>query len=91
MSQTPKNVTDPNRMHAIETSPCVALCSVDGLTNHCIGCQRQMKEIAGWWSMSIEEREVILADLPHRVERNKKLREEKLARIRARQEAQKAN
>lgn len=87
MSQTPKNVTDPNRQHAIETSPCLALCSVDGLTGHCIGCQRKMKEIAGWWSMTIEEREAILADLPHRAERNKKIREEKLAAIKARQAA----
>jgi predicted Fe-S protein YdhL (DUF1289 family) len=36
-------------------------------TQHCEGCGRRLKEIAGWARMSEAERAAIMADLPRRL------------------------
>jgi predicted Fe-S protein YdhL (DUF1289 family) len=51
-------------------SPCISLCAVSGQTGFCIGCGRQLKEIAGWSSFSEDERAAIRAELPKRLKIN---------------------
>jgi hypothetical protein len=57
-------------------TPCVKVCVVDGETGLCMGCYRQLSEVAAWARLSGEERERILAELPGRRSR---IRPEKLA------------
>ncbi len=52
---------------AIET-PCIKICVVDPETGYCIGCGRTRGEIGGWLGMSPDERRVVMAELPERVE-----------------------
>jgi predicted Fe-S protein YdhL (DUF1289 family) len=49
---------------------------VDGETGLCMGCYRQLSEVAGWARLTDGERDAILADLPSRRSR---IRPEKLA------------
>jgi predicted Fe-S protein YdhL (DUF1289 family) len=49
---------------------------VDGESGLCLGCHRQLKEIAAWSRFSDEERTAIMAELPARRSR---IRPEKLA------------
>ena len=60
---------------AIKT-PCVKVCVVDGESGLCMGCYRQLSEVAGWSRLSDAEREAIMAELPSRRGR---IRPEKLA------------
>ncbi|MFI4950992.1 MAG: DUF1289 domain-containing protein [Caulobacterales bacterium] len=60
---------------AIKT-PCVQVCVVDGESGLCMGCYRQLSEVAGWARLSDEERERIMGELPARRSR---IRPEKLA------------
>jgi len=60
---------------AIKT-PCVKVCVVDGESGLCMGCYRQLSEVAGWARLSDAEREAIMAELPSRRGR---IRPEKLA------------
>jgi predicted Fe-S protein YdhL (DUF1289 family) len=58
---------------------------VDGRANICRGCGRTLKEIAGWGAMSDGERDVVLRELPARIEGlgdKASDREEALAKIR---------
>ncbi len=48
-------------------SPCVRVCRILPETQHCEGCGRWLKEIAGWARMSEAERAAIMADLPRRL------------------------
>ena len=48
-------------------SPCVRICRILPETQHCEGCGRRLKEIAGWVRMSEAERAAIMADLPRRL------------------------
>ena len=57
-------------------TPCVKVCVVDGETGLCMGCYRQLSEVAGWARLSDDERARIMADLPSRRAR---IRPEKLA------------
>jgi len=57
-------------------TPCVKVCVVDGESGLCMGCFRELQEVAGWARMSEAEREAVLADLPLRKAR---VRPEKLA------------
>ncbi|HZZ37394.1 MAG TPA: DUF1289 domain-containing protein [Caulobacteraceae bacterium] len=57
-------------------TPCVQVCVVDGETGLCLGCYRQLSEVAGWARFTDEERATIMAELPARRGR---IRPEKLA------------
>ena len=48
-------------------TPCKKVCMVDGMTGHCFGCGRKLKEIAGWAQMTPAERDAIMAELPGRM------------------------
>ncbi len=47
-------------------SPCTKICTLDARRERCIGCGRTLDEIARWASMTDEERERIMAELPAR-------------------------
>jgi len=49
------------------STPCRAICQVNGHAGICTGCGRQLKEIAGWSRMSEAERLAIMAALPQRL------------------------
>ena len=61
----------PDRPPAPIKTPCVKVCVVDAETGLCMGCYRQLSEVAGWARLSDEERAVIMADLPGRKSRIK--------------------
>ncbi|HEV7384379.1 MAG TPA: DUF1289 domain-containing protein [Phenylobacterium sp.] len=60
---------------AIKT-PCVKVCVVDGESGLCMGCYRQLSEVAGWTKLTDADRARIMAELPSRRAR---IRPEKLA------------
>ena len=72
MSDPPTPPSGPPK--SIKT-PCIKVCVVDGETGLCMGCCRQLSEIAGWSRLSDAERDAIMADLPTRRSR---IRPEKL-------------
>ena len=47
-------------------SPCVGVCRIDPETGYCGGCRRTIQEIAGWLSMSDDEKRRVLGELPAR-------------------------
>jgi uncharacterized protein len=47
-------------------SPCIQVCKMDDVTKLCIGCGRTLAEIAGWGSMTNEERAEVRLQLPAR-------------------------
>lgn len=57
-------------------TPCVKVCVVDGESGLCMGCYRQLSEVAQWARFSDAERAAIMAELPARRSR---IRPEKLA------------
>jgi predicted Fe-S protein YdhL (DUF1289 family) len=57
-------------------TPCVKVCVVDGESGLCLGCYRDLSEVAGWARLSDDERAHIMAELPSRRSR---IRPEKLA------------
>jgi predicted Fe-S protein YdhL (DUF1289 family) len=57
-------------------TPCIKVCVVDGESGLCMGCYRQLSEVAGWARLSDDERAAIMAELPARRSR---IRPEKLA------------
>jgi predicted Fe-S protein YdhL (DUF1289 family) len=65
----------PGPPPAIKT-PCIKVCVVDGESGLCLGCYRQLSEVAGWSRLSDDERAAIMAELPSRRSR---IRPEKLA------------
>ena len=65
----------PPRPPAPIKTPCIKVCVVDGESGLCLGCYRQLREVAGWARLSAEERERIMAELPSRRSR---IRPEKL-------------
>ena len=72
MSDPPTPPSGPPK--SIET-PCIKVCVVDGETGLCMGCYRQLSEVAGWSRLTDAERDAIMADLPTRRSR---IRPEKL-------------
>jgi uncharacterized protein len=50
-------------------SPCIDVCDVDSTGQYCIGCGRSMAEIAAWLAMTAAQRQVIMAELPARLQR----------------------
>ncbi|NKI35954.1 DUF1289 domain-containing protein [Wenzhouxiangella sp. XN79A] len=60
-------MSDPaQRLEPIE-SPCISVCRLDE-QGRCMGCFRTSSEIAGWLSMTVEERRAVIAELPERAE-----------------------
>lgn len=55
-------------MHVPIKTPCVKVCVVDGQSGHCLGCGRNLGEIARWARFSEGEREQVMALLPERIE-----------------------
>nr|QQZ52040.1 DUF1289 domain-containing protein [Phenylobacterium glaciei] len=55
------------------------VCVIDGETGLCMGCYRQLTEVAAWQKLSDEDRVRIMTELPTRRER---IRPEKLAMFR---------
>ena len=49
-------------------SPCVKICVIDTLTGWCVGCGRTGAEIGAWVTMSDDEKRLLLAALPARLE-----------------------
>jgi predicted Fe-S protein YdhL (DUF1289 family) len=47
-------------------SPCVGICLLDPATGYCLGCLRNMAEIAGWYEAGTAEKRAILAQLDQR-------------------------
>ena len=45
---------------------CIDVCEMDGASGLCLGCGRNLDEIARWAGMSAEERRAIMAVLPAR-------------------------
>lgn len=60
-------------------TPCIKVCVVDGESGLCMGCYRQLNEVAGWARLTDAEREAIMAELP---QRRSRIRPEKLAMFR---------
>jgi hypothetical protein len=48
-------------------SPCTKVCTMDPVSDLCIGCGRSLAEIARWGTMTDEERQRIMATLPGRL------------------------
>jgi predicted Fe-S protein YdhL (DUF1289 family) len=48
-------------------SPCNKVCVVDPSSALCIGCGRNLMEIAGWLRFTPEERLRVMAQLPQRL------------------------
>ena len=61
-------------------TPCIKLCIVDGESGLCLGCFRNLKEVAGWGRMSDDERAGVMAGL---ADRRSRIRPEKLAMFRS--------
>lgn len=57
-------------------TPCIKVCVVDGESGLCMGCYRQLSEVAGWSRLTDDERAHIMAELP---DRRARIRPEKLA------------
>jgi uncharacterized protein len=53
-------------MAGIET-PCIRVCVVHPAARLCIGCGRSLDEIAGWITLTDDERSRIMAHLPSRL------------------------
>lgn len=51
-------------------TPCINVCSIDPTNGFCVGCGRTLTEIAGWMSLSEEQRNTLMASLPDRLRRN---------------------
>jgi predicted Fe-S protein YdhL (DUF1289 family) len=47
-------------------TPCVKVCVIDGESSLCLGCYRNLAEVAGWARLGDAERERIMAELPGR-------------------------
>lgn len=64
-------------------SPCILVCSIDDKTGFCFGCGRTSAEIGAWISMTREERQRVMAELPARLEtvERKPRRETRRARM----------
>ncbi len=69
-------LTPPSGLPKAVATPCVKVCVVDGESGLCMGCYRQLSEVAGWARLTDDERAHIMAELPNRRSR---IRPEKLA------------
>lgn len=42
-------------------TPCIQVCVIDGESGLCLGCYRQLNEVAGWARLTDAERAAIMA------------------------------
>jgi predicted Fe-S protein YdhL (DUF1289 family) len=56
----------PPRPPAPIKTPCIKVCVIDGESGLCMGCYRELKEVAAWARFSDEERARIMTELPSR-------------------------
>lgn len=47
-------------------SPCVLVCAIDGESGLCLGCFRNLAEIAGWSRLTAAQRDAVMSALPAR-------------------------
>ncbi|MDO9431687.1 MAG: DUF1289 domain-containing protein [Pseudomonadota bacterium] len=66
----------PLRPPAPIKTPCIKVCVVDGESGLCMGCYRQLSEVAGWAKLTDDDRARIMTELP---DRRSRIRPEKLA------------
>ena len=66
----------PLRPPAPIKTPCIKVCVIDGESGLCMGCYRQLTEVAGWARLTDDDRARIMTELPGRRSR---IRPEKLA------------
>ena len=60
------NPRDPRCSGGPVLSPCIKICRMDAATGWCVGCQRTLAEISGWFAMRDDQKRVMLADLARR-------------------------
>ena len=60
------NQRDPRCSGGPVLSPCIRICRMDTATGWCVGCQRTLAEISGWFGMRDDQKRVVLADLSRR-------------------------
>lgn len=56
-------------------SPCTSVCRMDSRTHWCEGCLRTLDEIAGWSTMSDDDKRRVWAMLPLRREQAQRRQE----------------
>lgn len=49
-------------------SPCILVCAIEQASGFCYGCGRTRTEIGDWLTMSADQRNAVMADLPGRLE-----------------------
>lgn len=76
MSDDPSAAPPPSGPPRAIATPCIKVCVVDGESGLCLGCYRQLSEVAGWARLTDAERAQIMTELPARRGR---IRPEKLA------------
>ena len=59
----------PLRPPAPIKTPCIKVCVIDGESGLCMGCYRQLSEVAGWAKLTDDDRARIMAELAGRRER----------------------
>jgi uncharacterized protein len=59
----------PPRPPAPIRTPCIKVCVVDEDSGLCLGCFRDLQEIAAWSRLSEAERERLMSELPGRRDR----------------------
>lgn len=59
----------PRRPPAPIKTPCIKVCVIDGESGLCMGCYRQLSEVAGWAKLTDDDRARIMAKLAGRRER----------------------
>jgi uncharacterized protein len=61
-------------------SPCVKICTLDARSGICLGCGRNIDEIARWTTMTAADRTRIMNELPARLA-NAKITQTKAASV----------
>ena len=59
----------PRRPPAPIKTPCIKVCVIDGESGLCMGCYRQLSEVAGWAKLTDDDRTRIMGELAGRRER----------------------
>ncbi|MCJ8142084.1 DUF1289 domain-containing protein [Ancylobacter sp. A5.8] len=49
------------------STPCIAVCTLDGTARFCLGCGRTTEEIGAWATLDEPRRRTIMAELPARL------------------------
>ena len=60
-------MADPVQPIPLIESPCIGTCTL-GPDDLCIGCFRSAEEIGGWLTLSAQQRQAIMRELPARAQ-----------------------